>query len=177
MICENCNKNVATVHLTEIVDDIKKEVHLCEECAAEKGLSFKKQFSLQELLGSLVSQGAKKSGGAESALACPVCGLTFAEFQTRGRFGCAEDYEAFKDVLVPLFEKIHGNTQHYGKVPSHSGKSVANEKEIMEMKQRLAEAIKREQYEAAAELRDRIAKLERETENASKEDAGSDEDN
>ncbi|TET32790.1 MAG: excinuclease [Planctomycetota bacterium] len=163
MLCEHCNKNIATVHLTEIIDDIKKEVHLCEDCAQGKGLSFKKQqFSLQELLGSLVAQVAESKGEDVSGEVCPVCGTTFADFQSKGRLGCPADYTTFKSTLIPLLEKIHGNAQHFGKVPSRADRGLAAEKELMELKQRLADAVKREQYEKAAELRDRIAKLENE---------------
>ncbi len=160
MLCENCKKNVATVHLTEIIEDIKKEVHLCEDCAQDKGLSFKKEFSLQDLLGSLVAQVAESKGEDVTTDVCPQCGMTFAEFQSKGRLGCPEDYNTFKGTLVPLLEKIHGNSQHFGKVPSRADRGLAAEKETMELKQRLAEAVRHEQYEKAAELRDRIAKLE-----------------
>ncbi|MHC4660704.1 MAG: UvrB/UvrC motif-containing protein [Planctomycetota bacterium] len=161
MLCENCKKNIATVHLTEIVDDVKKEVHLCEECANDKGLSFKKQqFSLQELLGSIIAQEAKTSETADPTASCLECGMTFADFQSKGRLGCPNDYVTFKKTLVPLLEKIHGNAQHFGKVPSRADRGLATEKERMELKQKLAEAVKRENYELAADLRDRISKLE-----------------
>ena len=53
MICESCHQNLATVHLTEIVQKYKKETHLCEECARTKGVPYKTQFSVKEFLGSV----------------------------------------------------------------------------------------------------------------------------
>ena len=56
ILCQVCKKNVATVHLTEIIKENKREIHLCEECAAKKGVAFKShQFSISALLSGLVN--------------------------------------------------------------------------------------------------------------------------
>ena len=39
MRCDNCHEREAVIELTQIADDKKVEVHLCEKCAAEKGIS------------------------------------------------------------------------------------------------------------------------------------------
>lgn len=38
-VCQNCNKKAATVHVTEIVGNEKKEIHLCEDCARAKNIA------------------------------------------------------------------------------------------------------------------------------------------
>lgn len=168
MKCDACNEAVATVHLTEIVNKKKKELHLCEKCAREKGVSVKAQFLPSEVVVPPGEVAKEKELGAaivraeETAqLACPVCGLTFAEFRATGRLGCANDYVAFKKGLVPLLEKIHGHVvEHRGKVPAHVGERLERQKKIAALRQALNKAIQREEYEKAAELRDQIYELE-----------------
>jgi protein arginine kinase activator len=155
MICENCHKNVATVHLTEIVNKQKKEIHLCEDCAKEKGVSIKSHFSVSNLLGGLV-QSAQPQQEELPGVSCANCGMTFSEFKSKGRLGCMHDYKVFKQGLQPLIEKIHGSTQHLGKVPSRVGKEMARERKLLKLRQELKLAIEREEYEKAAEIRDRI---------------------
>ena len=56
IVCQVCKKNMATVHLTEIIKNKKREIHLCEECASKKGVAFKtQQFSISDLLSGLVN--------------------------------------------------------------------------------------------------------------------------
>ncbi|MBI4576831.1 MAG: UvrB/UvrC motif-containing protein [Planctomycetes bacterium] len=160
VICEGCNQNVATVHLTEIVKQTKKEVHLCEACAEERGVTKKAPFSISDLLGGLAEpQPAEKEEAAAPTQDCPRCGLSYADFRAHGRLGCPEDYRVFGKLLLPLLEKIHGNTQHLGRVPKRAGERVLREKELMQLREELRRAIDREEYEHAAELRDRIYRL------------------
>lgn len=162
MVCQNCNKELATVHLTDIKVGEKQEMHLCERCATERGLpGMKTSFTMQEIVGALLEKGAKARASARSAQRCPTCGMTYQEFRTKGRFGCANDYNVFKDGLVPLLEKIHGSSQYIGKVPRKVGADRGHELELLVLRQRLQSVIKNEQYEEAARLRDRIQALEK----------------
>jgi protein arginine kinase activator len=185
MICESCHQNLATVHLTEIVAKQKKELHLCEDCAREKGDVFKGNFSVQDFLSGVAdaSKGkpplAKKAADAVEALKdlkekdkekrakpavevgpCPACGLTFPEFKASGRLGCFNDYEHFKKELLPLLEKIHAATQHTGRVPASVGATIETQKVLTALRKDLNLAIQREEYERAAELRDKIKTVE-----------------
>ena len=38
MQCDECQERPAASHLTQIVNDSVTTVHLCEQCAAEKGV-------------------------------------------------------------------------------------------------------------------------------------------
>jgi protein arginine kinase activator len=95
---------------------------------------------------------------------CPHCGMNYPEFRTRGRLGCPEDYRVFQKGLEPLLEKIHGSTQHIGKIPSNAGKEVARQKTLRKLRHDLDKAVKLEAYEDAASIRDEIRKLEEESE-------------
>lgn len=166
MTCESCHKNVATVHLTEIVQKQKRELHLCEECARGK-TDFSKGFSVSEFLGSLAIPQKKEPGKKASEKRkeevlppCPSCGLTFADFRASGRLGCPNDYDHWKKSLLPLLEKIHGATQHTGKLPARLGPNVEEKDKVLATLRRdLSLAVQREEYERAAELRDKIKTL------------------
>jgi protein arginine kinase activator len=161
MICESCKQKVATIHMTEIVDNVKREVHLCEECAAEKGFQVQPHFSINEILGSLMAaQKQAESEGPE--LTCASCGITYSEFRSKGRFGCANDYSAFKERLIPLLDKIHGTTQHMGKIPPRIDKNLARQGELMVLKEQLDQLVRKEAYEDAVAVRDKIKVLEEE---------------
>ena len=163
MICGKCQKNHATVHVTEVIHGVKKEAHLCEECARAAGVGVQFNFSITELLG-----GAPESGKASRAapeplqLRCPECGLTYTDFKAKARLGCANDYEVFRQGLIPLLEKIHSATQHVGKVPHTADTKVRKENELARLKRELDGLVKSEDYEKAAQARDRIRILEAE---------------
>jgi len=161
ILCQICKKNVATVHLTEIIKDKKREIHLCEECAGKKGVAFKShEFSISDLLSGLVNTQAAQEIAKMSQIKCPICGLSYLDFRQHGRLGCATDYTVFKEGLMPLLEKIHGNTEHMGKIPTSSGEARELSHELLELRQDLKRAIDKEDYEEAAKLRDRIQALE-----------------
>lgn len=159
---ENC-ENEATVHLTEIREGVKHEMHLCEGCAAAKGLPGKSHFTIQQLLAGIASQTqalTQQKTRRGKDLACPACGTTLSQFQSSGRFGCPECYVAFKDDVQNLVEKIHDSTQHSGKVPRRTSSDVAMQKDLRQLQVDLKKAIRNEEYEKAAALRDQIRKLD-----------------
>lgn len=158
--CQGCGKNPATVHLTEIVGGEKREKHLCEGCAAGEGIvTGKTPASLNEWLSSFVSQQSGPSG--ESALVCPTCGLSYAEFRQRGLLGCSQCYQAFGKVLTPLIQRAHENASHHvGKAPPEVDRTQRRQYELVDLRRRLRDAIAGEKYEEAARLRDKIKELE-----------------
>ncbi|MEK7812605.1 MAG: UvrB/UvrC motif-containing protein [Candidatus Desantisbacteria bacterium] len=171
MRCEMCKQNEATVFFQQIINDKQTEFHLCEECAHKKGALMMSQTSIANLLGGLVEPG--KITSQEIELRCKNCGLNYPSFCERGKFGCSECYQAFSQKLSTIFRKIHGSTQHTGKrpvnLPAGSPKPEQNEPkeiphsckdEINKLRQELQAAIKTEEFEKAAELRDKIKAME-----------------
>ncbi len=159
MLCQRCKKNTATVHLTDIVKNEKRERHLCEKCASEEGVTVKQQVPINELLANFVME---QSGARELAkLTCPECGTSFLEFRNSGLLGCPSDYDAFAKALVPLLERAHeGASQHKGKSPTRGGADREKQRQAAALQRQLAEAVEKEDYELAAKLRDRIKALE-----------------
>jgi protein arginine kinase activator len=160
MICELCKKKNATVHLTEAIKDQMKELHLCEVCARQQGLVHKFTLTINDLLQKLVPPKGPQESKKFEGLACPQCGLTYAEFRARGRFGCPHDVVAFEEGLEPLLEKIHGATRHVGRIPGQSSESVKLQERLAKLRRDLEEMKKQENYERCAELRDQINTLE-----------------
>ena len=166
MLCDICNKNPATVHLTEIVDDQMSELHLCEECARKKSSQMESQFGLSDLLAGLADFEKPSEEKELSALKCPNCGLTYKDFKKVGRLGCGECYSAFKKFLTPLLKRIHGSGAHCGKCPVKisAGKPPRKKTpDLQELRCRLQKAVEDEAYEEAAKIRDQIKELQEKT--------------
>ncbi len=176
MLCNLCNKNQATVHLTEIIDDQMSELHLCDDCARKKSMQMEQQFGLSDLLAGLVDYGKQFGAGVEKGskpVQCSACGLTYEDFRKIGRLGCSECYTSFEKYLEPLLKRIHGASLHIGKLPPGQIKEeqrpqkskVSKEAGIDELRVRLQQAVAREEFEEAAQLRDKIKELEQKEKN------------
>ena len=165
MMCEDCGVRPAKFHLMTIINGDRVERNLCPVCMAKQqkqlpGIDF------SNLAGILNSILVNKDGEEKARLdaeyqdcTCEQCGMTYAEFQKCGMLGCANCYQAFRAPLTALLQRVHGNTQHAGRVPGgvHSGVSIRMN--IDRLKQKLQRAIADEEYEQAAKLRDAIRAL------------------
>ena len=156
-ICEICKKVPATVHLTDIHDGQKKELHMCEACAEKQGINLKQDLSLSDLLAGITKVHRQEPAPPDPK--CEHCGLAFSGFQQRGRLGCAQDYRVFRSELMPIIERIHGRVRHTGKTPGESGADDTVRRELVQLNRQLRDAVEREAYEEAAVLRDRINAL------------------
>jgi protein arginine kinase activator len=154
MLCQVCENKPATIHITDIADGKKKVLHLCEDCAGEKELTHG-GGGIPSLLKTLI--GERKPA---SDVKCPECGISYEEFRAKGRFGCPKDYEVFAAELAPLLEKIHGAKKHVGRVPGGLLLDSGREDRLRKLRRELARAVKDEQYEQAARIRDEIRTTE-----------------
>ena len=160
MVCNVCGTNEATIHLTEIVNEQMVEIHLCETCAQEKGTEFKAHFNVSDLLSGLTDLAKEVTGAGKTLAKCPNCGLSYEEFGRTGRLGCAECYEAFAKLLLPLIKRVQHSTQHIGKRPSRLAPPVRATQDLRELQNRLQKSIEQEAFEEAARIRDQIRQLE-----------------
>ena len=157
MLCDNCGKEPAKIHYKEIKDNQVTEFHLCEKCASEKGIQIyhkEQPFSIPNIMTEMAEE-----VGSDMAK-CDGCGLTYREFRDSGRLGCSGCYDAFKEQLKPLLRRIHGSNVHIGKSPRMSQGVFEKRREIENLKADLARSIDCEDFEKAAEIRDRIRELE-----------------
>lgn len=156
MLCCICKEKEATVHLTQIAGDKVQKVDLCEECAKQKGVNDPAGFSLADLLLGLgASQEIEEAAGG-TAIRCPRCGFTQADFKKSGRLGCAECYVTFSDGLESLLKTMHKGVKHVGKVPRTLQHSRDLSEQLRLLQRKLAKAIEEENFEEAARLRDEI---------------------
>ncbi|MEW6072797.1 MAG: UvrB/UvrC motif-containing protein [Planctomycetota bacterium] len=175
MKCQICNQNAATIHITEIPSGqfaAEKDSgaaeekaplvqrHLCESCAQNLNLP-QMQVSPKSVVNiwKLLQQSAKKAR-EEGGLSCPDCGMSLAEFRSKGRLGCPKDYEVFKAHLIPLLQRIHNASRHVGRLPGLDEQTLRRMNQLNDLRQRLQAAIREEDYEDAARLRDEIQGIE-----------------
>ncbi len=159
--CQLCGKHNATIYFKGIVNDQTIKLHLCEGCAKKKGMVFpfgKSAFSLGDMVASLSA--VTGLGGALGTAVCKTCGLSYAEFQQTSQFGCSQCYSTFENLVGPLLKRIHGSSQHLGKTVRRTVRTAASVQELTRLKLDLHEAIRSENYERAAALRDQIRTLE-----------------
>lgn len=158
MKCQQCSE-LATVHLTNIENNQKHEVHLCEKCAEAQQLVKKQELNLPAILHTLIGQHVGPWTDELARLACPACGIRYMEFRAAGRLGCPHDYNVFRAGLEPLLTRIHRTCRHVGKRPARAV-SVEDQAERVELRRRLQEAVEAEAYEEAARLRDLLRQKE-----------------
>jgi protein arginine kinase activator len=155
-ICQKCGQHPATFHYQENVNGVKKEMHLCAHCAAGEGMGPKLWFSADPMFGAIPVFGKASDPRGGSGRACPRCGTSLEEIQKKGKFGCSECYDTFSAQLD--LTPFVGNG--YPTAPSGEKGTAPTERnkmgEVERWKAELQEALKEENYEKAAILRDQI---------------------
>jgi protein arginine kinase activator len=166
-MCQHCKTRPAKVHYTEIVNDNMVAMNLCLECAEEKGIDVNKAGSysgLGDLVAGLIDDTVESEAERISKVRCPSCGYDYSDFKKIGRLGCPECYDAFEAQLVQVLRHVHGSTQHAGKKSTQVGERAVARERMTVLREELAEAIRSEDYERAAGIRDEIRGLETQVE-------------
>lgn len=148
-LCDECGVNPANIHLTQIMQNETQVSHLCEECARKKGIS----VSLtQEFNGPQEEQPDPANNKK-----CKSCECTYAMFKSKGWLGCSDCYQAFEKEIDDLLIQMHGSLVHKGKMYTrNAGTPQALTGEMKRLRHELAVAIKNEEFEQAATIRDAI---------------------
>jgi len=168
MLCQICKKKETTITLTKIVGGQKTEIHLCKDCASFFSDKFSifplPQFDINDLLVGLlnaVDLYHKEEGVIPvKGIICSYFNLTYDEFKQSGKLGCSVCYHDFREQLTPLLRRLHGNSEHVGKIPRQSKGKLNKIRKIKQLKKELQELVFKEKYEKAAKIRDEILKLE-----------------
>lgn len=165
MQCDNCKEREAAIHLTQIVDNSVTTLHLCAQCAAEKGVQTGAnvaKFPLSDFLASMGKGVGAHLPAEDASVKCDFCGASLQDFRQTGRLGCPHCYQAFEGHLRDLLRRLHGSSHHVGElylaaVPAGGG---AEERKIADMRRRLKAAVEAENFELAAQLRDQLREME-----------------
>ena len=169
MKCQICNKNEAQIVFTQIVDNEKIVMQICTECAAKKGLSIEFETSdshaahTSSVIEEFVHGISVEQEETIPDLVCDTCGLSFREFRKTGLFGCAGCPEAFGQELEGILRKIHGIDIHTEETarPRPAARKPDARSTIKKLRTELKQCVANEDYEKAAELRDRIGELKK----------------
>ena len=166
MLCENCKKNNATVHVKHVINGEVKESYMCRECAEKAG--FNTSFSFNDMFKDLFNATAESAvlgnGMSGTVKKCPSCGMTYQQFRHEGKLGCGQCAEAFGVNMDSTLKNIHGSSEHKGKIPHKSGGILMVKREKELLRKKMAEAIEKEDFEEAAKIRDRLRSLEKDGE-------------
>jgi len=191
MLCQICKAHPATIHIQEIVNGETNTLHICPECAKKRNLAEGNAANshfheMLERLTQAIANSAelkladlfeqKKPEGEESQdLLCDVCGASWNAYKKNGRVGCAACYEQFSQLILEDIELNQHGSVHCGKTPPETVEQwqdpAVSERinlrcELERLRKGLDESIRREEYEQAAEIRDRIAGIEAELKSA-----------
>lgn len=174
MLCDNCKKREATIHIKEVRDGKCISTNLCPECAKEKEMAGGLGafgFNLAEVIfnvGKMNDDNKAPETPAEDdkkhKLICPVCGWSILKMRrSGGKVGCPECYRVFGKWVKMAIDQVQRGEVHLGKRPGNSRRSAAGIKlEINKLQLQLAKAVSAEEYEKAALFRDRINLLKNE---------------
>jgi protein arginine kinase activator len=165
MSCEQCHEREAVIHLTQIVNEQVTTLHLCERCAAEKGVESpgsQPKTPLGTFLAAMGQELPEQVPAPRTGENCSRCGGTLQDFRESGRLGCPECYRTFEVALRDLLRRLHGSTHHMGERYADLEPAPTKQElhQAAELREQLRVAVETENFELAAELRDRLRVLE-----------------
>lgn len=161
MLCQKCNKNEATVHIKRTVNGVVNEMMLCRECAEGEHATPFFGIGSGELFSGFFNDSIFGGSYIHEQKKCPLCNSTRADLAKSGRAGCAKCYEVFADELANIIYRIHGNARHTGAMPGNHVAQIEKQRKIEGLKNEQQKAIEEQNYEKAAELRDKIRAIEK----------------
>jgi protein arginine kinase activator len=159
MKCDVCRKMPAVIFVQQVSRGSSIELHLCEECALERGFSTtenKIDVSLGGIFSGILDGSSNHASGLK---ACPLCRLTFADIRKLHKTGCAECYRHFSAEIVSLLRSEGIEISYTGELPPNSDAFKSPDIDPENLKKELQRAIEQEDYEMAAYYRDRLRSL------------------
>lgn len=162
MLCNRCQKRLATVHMTKLEQGQLSKIQLCDDCANHQMGS----ESIPQILSALIGGESPPmdmgqiEGLSQRVVKCESCGSSFNDIHETGRVGCGDCYAAFDENMGLLILKVQGADSHRGKIPSRTGVPIVQANRLVELTDLLNRLILSEDYERAAEVRDQIRDLQ-----------------
>jgi protein arginine kinase activator len=164
MQCDQCHEREAVIHLTQIINEQVTTLHLCERCAAEKGVESPAGVTKTPLGTFLAAMGKglpEMTPAPKSLEVCARCGGSLKDFHETGRLGCPDCWRAFEAPLRDLLRRLHGSTHHLGERYAETvAAPVGGPTPAADLREQLRLAVETENFELAAEIRDRLRVLE-----------------
>ena len=181
MLCQNCGKHEANVKYTQIINGIKKEISLCSECAKKLGMDSIEMpdfpINFNSFLGDFFTDYMEREllpSFQTSQVQCKNCNMTYDDFIKTGMFGCSNCYDTFTNPIDSLLKNLHGTAKHIGRGPKKAKQPIKikntdtdkkqlnnQDDKLTKLQNDLEKAIKKENYEEAAKIRDEIKELKK----------------
>ncbi len=160
MLCQKCHKNQASIHIKNNINGDISEISLCPDCAEKENMQSFWSFPSDKLFSGFFSDSIFGSEYLPKQKSCPLCGATRADLASSGKAGCAKCYDVFGDELSRIIRSIHGNTLHSGSRPGTHMEQVEKSRELEALKKEMNTAVEEQDFEKAAQIRDKIKALE-----------------
>lgn len=175
MLCQKCHKKTASVFISSIINGQETRIYLCDDCAKDYPLlnfNYQAPFSIKDVMDKFkIDEDNSTDQEKENSLAidnnyeenditCPNCYSTYNEYRQTGKLGCSRCYEVFEKHIKPILKNIYGYEEYIGKTPKKDDSLIHISKEIRILKEDLNMAVEKEEYEKAADIRDKIKDLE-----------------
>jgi len=157
MKCKFCQSNEASVEVKQVINGVVKEFSVCASCAEKAGIT--SPLSVTDFLFGMDMAPLAQTQASSDAKSCPVCHMRSSDFNKTSRLGCERCYDTFAEELTPIIESMHRGAEHVGKVPEVEKVRA----DVESLNRKLAHAVEQQEFELAAELRDRILEAKSET--------------
>jgi protein arginine kinase activator len=158
--CSHCKKPIKVIY-KEIIQETMTCTHMCEDCPI-----------LQQKLKGQQKVSKKKKSEKDTGLCCGSCGTTLESILTGNPLGCSECYNVFEEIILNellsmdmIPSRLKKGMGRKKSQPLHIGKSpttpveIPSSSRLTALNEALNEALKKENYEQAAWLRDQIKDL------------------
>jgi len=147
MKCQNCGNNNAMFHYQAIINGQKTEQHLCAECAEKAGINGENFFG-GDIFGSMFND-------------------FFQDFGKSARFGYFPD---FGRMMIPVMtfprielavkkDEAQDEKAVAGNAPAEKDEAMSRKREANLLREQLKAAVEAEEFEKAAQLRDKIREI------------------
>lgn len=144
-MCQNCGRNSANVIYESVINGDRTKLHLCDECASKMNLGIDFDFGMEDIFSNFFED----FGGIKM--------LTMPDLMGRERCAFTKRHNEINS-LDEFDEILEKNRKKKSAKKETKAKEMSK---IDELKSKLNECIKNEEYEKAAMLRDEIKKLEK----------------
>ncbi|HQL88953.1 MAG: hypothetical protein GX574_12570 [Lentisphaerae bacterium] len=174
MLCDHCHKREASIFIREHGPSGQHSLNLCQKCAMRQFLDAQSGHlhdflgNISKLLSHVDDSDAEKlllalQGASGKTPPCPHCNRRESELEETWELGCAEcatNFQALIDLRLHALGKVWPPTE--ARPQPSTQLAVDTKKEIARLTAELRQAVRREEYERAALLRDQLKALKAE---------------
>ena len=145
------------MRVTQVVNGMRNDLLLCHSCAQLIGLDDRSGEQTEDITQHILDtiQDYQRELEELPEASCTNCGLNIKSFHENGQLGCPRCYSDFESFLKPLIRRYHGTTRH---LRPRSRKTIPklHDHRVIILREKLSKALKLEDFETAAKLRDEI---------------------